>query len=94
MFNSWVHNGAVNKAVGQFFNPDGTLIHIPARSSKKVEVLKLIAKRFQAEVVYTERELNQILSEIHPDTAAIRRHMIVFGIMERDAKSNYWLTQE
>lgn len=77
--------------VGQFFNPDGTLIHLPARSSKKIEVLKIIANEFESGTIYTEKELNAILAKIHPDTASIRRHMIVFGIMERDSKSNYWL---
>ncbi|TRZ84571.1 MAG: DUF2087 domain-containing protein, partial [Streptomycetaceae bacterium] len=28
----------------------------------------------------------------HPDTAAIRRHMIEYGILERDSESVYWVS--
>lgn len=77
--------------VDQFFKEDGSLIHIPARNSKKIEVLKIIAQRFEVGKKYPEKDLNRILGEIHSDTAALRRHMIEFGIMERDSESTYWL---
>lgn len=78
-------------SVDQFFSEDGSLISIPARSSKKVEVLKRIAEEFTAGVIYPEKTLNEIVARFHSDTAAIRRHMIEFGIMERNTKSEYWL---
>lgn len=78
-------------AIEQFFNPDGTLSSIPARSSKKLELLNRLAQEFTAGVTYTERQINEILARFHEDTAALRRHMIEFGIMERNIKSEYWL---
>ena len=77
--------------IGQFFRPDGTLTHIPARLDKKLAVLHRIAKDFSAGSKYPEKELNQIIAKYHPDTAAIRRHMIEFKILERDKQSVYWL---
>jgi hypothetical protein len=40
---------------------------------------------------YPEKELNTIIAKYHDDTAAIRRHMIEYGILERDAESVYWV---
>ena len=81
----------VTKQIAQFFNADGSLIHIPARSSKKIEVLNRIALTLDPSMKYTEKELNQVLSRFHSDTASLRRHMIEFGVMQRDSASNYWL---
>jgi hypothetical protein len=78
-------------AIEQFFNPDGTLSSIPARSSKKLELLNRLAQEFTAGVTYTEQQINEILARFHEDTAALRRHMIEFGVMERNTKSEYWL---
>ncbi len=78
-------------AIEQFFNPDGTLSSIPARSSKKLELLNRLAQEFAAGVTYTEQQINEILERFHEDTAALRRHMIEFGVMERNTKSEYWL---
>jgi hypothetical protein len=78
-------------AIEQFFNPDGTLSSIPARSSKKLELLNRLAQEFAAGVTYTEQQINEILGCFHEDTAALRRHMIEFGVMERNTKSEYWL---
>ena len=77
--------------VDQFFSEDGSLISIPARSSKKIEVMKRIAEEFTVGVIYPEKNLNEIIARFHTDTAAIRRHMIEFGIMERNTNSEYWL---
>ena len=78
-------------SVDQVFSEDGSLISIPARSSKKIEVLKRIAEEFSTGVIYPEKDLNEIIARFHSDTAAIRRHMIEFGIMERNTSSEYWL---
>jgi hypothetical protein len=39
-----------------------------------------------------ESERNAIIAKYHDDTAAIRRYMIEYGILERDSESVYWLT--
>jgi hypothetical protein len=41
---------------------------------------------------YPEKELNAIIAKYHDDSAAIRRHMIEYGILERDAESVYWVS--
>ena len=77
--------------IGQFFRPDGTLTHIPARLEKKLAVLHRIAKDLSSDLKYPEKELNQIIAKYHPDTAAIRRHMVEFKILDRNQQSVYWL---
>ena len=78
--------------IEQFFRPDGTLIAIPVKSAKKIAVLHRIAEELSPGVRYPEKELNAIISKFHDDTAAIRRHMIEYGILERDAGSVYWIS--
>ena len=77
--------------IGQFFRADGTLTHIPARLEKKLAVLHHIAKDLSSDAKYPEKELNQIIAKYHPDTAAIRRHMVEFKILDRNQQSIYWL---
>ena len=77
--------------VSQFFNPDGSLILIPVKQDKKIAVLKVIASNLERGVQYPERDLNGVISNFHSDTAAIRRHTIEFGILDRNKESLYWL---
>jgi hypothetical protein len=79
------------KSIDQFFRPDGTLICIPVKPAKKIEVLKHIASTLSPDTKYPEKELNAVIAKYHDDTAAIRRHMIEYGILERDAGSVYWV---
>lgn len=84
----------MEETIGQFFTPDGTLISIPAKLSKRLPVLKRIASEFSEGKQYSEKEVNEIISRFHPDTAAIRRYMIETRIMERDLQSTYWLSNK
>lgn len=81
----------MEEKIEQFFNPDGTLISIPAKSSKRIAVLNRIATNFSRGIQYSEKEINEVISRFHQDTAAIRRYMIENKIMERDTTSTYWL---
>jgi hypothetical protein len=81
----------MSNQIDQFFRPDGTLISIPVKAAKKIAVLHRIAKDLSPAEKYPEKVLNQIISKYHDDTAAIRRHMIEYGILERDVESVYWV---
>ena len=78
--------------VEQFFKDDGSLKQIPAKQSKKIAVLKIIASSLEPNRRYSEKELNQLIARFSDDTAAIRRHMIEFKILERNTESIYWLS--
>jgi hypothetical protein len=81
----------VTEQIDQFFRPDGSLISIPVKSAKKLAVLQHIARDLSPDTKYPEKELNQLIAKYHDDTAAIRRHMIEFGILDRDSESFYWV---
>jgi hypothetical protein len=42
---------------------------------------------------YPEKQLNEIIAKFHPDTAALSRHIIAYGISARDGESVYWVIQ-
>jgi hypothetical protein len=81
----------MSEQIEQFFRPDGSLISIPVKSSKKIAVLQQIARELSPDIKYPEKDLNLIIAKYHNDTAAIRRHMIEYGILDRDSESVYWL---
>ena len=80
--------------VRQFFREDGTLISIPARQAKKIELLQLLVQEFKSGDKYSEKEVNEILGRFHEDTAALRRYMIENRIMARNTESVYWLNSK
>ena len=61
------------------------------KTPKRIAVLNRIAQSFAEGTRYSEKEVNELISRFHDDTAAIRRYMIEYGILERDNKSFYWL---
>jgi hypothetical protein len=83
----------MSEQIDQFFRPDGTLISIPVKFHKKLAVLRHIASELSPDTKYPEKQLNEIIAKFHPDTAALRRYMIEYGILERDAESVYWLVK-
>jgi hypothetical protein len=92
MSNSSDYPLLMSEQIDQFFRADGTLVSIPVKSNKKIAVLRHIASEFSPETKYSEKQLNEIIAEFHPDTAAIRRHMIEYGILERNNESVYWVS--
>jgi hypothetical protein len=81
----------VTEQIDQFFRPDGSLISIPTKSIKRIAVLHHIAADLSPDTKYPEKDLNLIIAKYHDDTAAIRRYMIEYGILDRDSESVYWL---
>jgi hypothetical protein len=81
----------MTEQIDQFFRPDGKLISIPVKLAKKLAVLHHIASDLSPDTKYSEKKLNEIIAKYHDDTAALRRHMIEYGILERDGESVYWL---
>jgi hypothetical protein len=71
------------------FVRDGRLISIPAVHAKRVIVLDWLAQRFEPGRHYSEQMVNLILGRVHPDTAALRRHLVDEGLLSR-AQGEYW----
>lgn len=71
---------------------DGEIERIPSKEKKKLIILQHIIKRFDAEKKYTEKEVNEILKTVNPDFVSLRRHLIEYGLMNRNTdNSSYWV---
>ena len=79
----------MSEQIEQFFRADGTLVSIPVKLDKKLAVLRHIAAELSPDAKYPEKQLNEIIAKFHPDTAALRRHMIEYGLLERNGESVY-----
>ena len=77
------------KVLRDILLPDGRLKVIPAQRKKREVILRHILKEFQPEVHYTEKQVNEILTRFHDDTATLRREMISYKMMKR-AEGEYW----
>ncbi|MDF2672825.1 MAG: hypothetical protein K0R09_1090 [Clostridiales bacterium] len=83
-----------NKVLNQYFPEglEGKLLGFPKKEKKKLIILKHIINRFDANMKYTEKEVNTILEEIYSDYVTIRRYLIEYGFMDRHRDgSQYWI---
>lgn len=76
------------KVIDTFFEY-GKLKSIPAQKKKERIVLEEIAKAFEPDRRYTEREINIILADFHDDFCTLRRDMIGEQLLARDHQI-YW----
>jgi hypothetical protein len=73
------------------FVRNGRLSSIPAARSKRLVLLDWLAQRFEPGRRYPEPEVNLLLSEVHPDVAALRRYLVDEGFLDR-LHGEYWRT--
>ena len=71
------------------FVRNGRLSSIPAARSKRLVLLDWLAQRFEPGRRYPEQEVNDILREVHPDVAALRRYLVDEGFLDR-LHGEYW----
>ena len=86
-------NAYSRKILDDFLLPDGSLKSIPAQRKKLEAVLQHIAQGFEPSKRYTEKQINDILSRFHEDTATLRRELIGYHILAR-AGGEYWVTEK
>jgi hypothetical protein len=73
------------KVVRSFF-VDDRLLSIPAQERKKLVVLRYLLERcFAEDRPYPEKEVNQRLALFHPDVASLRRYLVQYGLLTREA---------
>ena len=81
------------KVVADYTRRDGTLKTIPAQRKKLEAVLRYVVKDFEVGKQYSEKQVNQILSGYHEDTASLRRELVGAKLMEREGGGGkYWRT--
>jgi hypothetical protein len=71
------------------FVRDGRLVSIPTAHAKRMVVLDWLAQRFEPGRRYSEAQVNLVLEQVHPDTAALRRYLVDDEFLTRE-HGVYW----
>lgn len=77
------------KVLRDFTRRDGSLKSLPAQRKKLEAVLRYVVDSFKRDRRYTEKQVNEILSGYHEDTATLRRELVGGGLMKRE-DGVYW----
>ncbi len=79
------------KVLKDFLKRDGSLKEIPSQEKKLLAVVRHLSRQFEPGREYTEKEVNQIIARLHPDTASLRRELVDYRFLERDKNGKrYW----
>lgn len=71
---------------------EGPLSEFPKKQKRKAVILRQLIQRFEAGRRYTEKEVNELLAEAFPDYITLRRYLIDYGLLDREADgSGYWV---
>jgi hypothetical protein len=62
---------------------DGRLARIPAKRKNRAGALLEVLSRFEPGRVYSEPEVNEVLLEVNPDFAYLRRELVNYHYLER-----------
>ena len=77
----------------RLFNEFDQIIKWPKKRSDKENVIKFLAEKFQAKKIYSEKQINKILSQFHAfnDIPLLRRELVSRRYLSRkDDGSEYW----
>ena len=79
------------KVIRDYTNADGRFKTIPGQRKKLEAVLRYILPAFELGVRYTEKQVNEILSKYHEDTATLRRELVGYRLLQRTGSGEeYW----
>jgi hypothetical protein len=62
---------------------DGRMARIPAKRKNRAGALLEVLTRFEPGRVYSEPEVNEVLLEVNPDFAYLRRELVNYHYLER-----------
>lgn len=80
-----------NKVIKDYSRRDGSLKTLPSQRKKLEAILRHVVKAFDVGKRYSEKRVNEILSQYHEDTATLRRELVGYGLMKREGDGEeYW----
>jgi predicted transcriptional regulator len=83
------------KVLSNFTSPDGRVKAFPAQRKKMEVILRYVLNVFQPGKRYSEKEVNELLSQYHEDTATLRRELVEYKMLVREGGGgDYWLAEE
>jgi hypothetical protein len=80
-----------DRVLESFVDPAGRLISIPVQRKKRLAVLRWLVEDFQPARLYSEPEVNRVITRRHPDFASLRRFLVDEELMQR-RRGVYWRT--
>jgi DNA-binding transcriptional ArsR family regulator len=84
-----------SKVIKTFMTPEGRLKDFPAQQKKLEAILRYVVKAFEPGKRYTEKEVNEILSQYSHDYARLRRNLVEVRLMARaGGGGEYWRIDE
>lgn len=84
-----------NKVIRDYSRRDGSLKTLPSQRKKLDAILRYVVKSFDAGKRYSEKNVNEVLSKYHEDTATLRRELVGAGLMAREGGGGeYWRTEK
>jgi DNA-binding HxlR family transcriptional regulator len=84
-------DGYDRKVLADYSRKDGSLKTIPAQRKKLEALLRHVVKVFAPGKRYSEKQVNNMLSRFHEDTASLRRELVGCGLMQRESDGRlYW----
>jgi hypothetical protein len=60
------------------------LKQFPSREKRKYIILGLLVHLFTPGKIYKEKEINEILKEVHDDYAVLRRYLVDYKFLKRE----------
>jgi hypothetical protein len=79
------------KVMAAFTETDGRIKAFPVQEKKFLVLVRHVLKAFEPGVRYTEKRVNQILTNFNDDTARLRRALIDHKYMAREGGGGkYW----
>jgi excisionase family DNA binding protein len=68
--------------IGRFMK-DGRFETLPAQFKRRIFILEYILRQFELNRIYSEKEVNEIISRYHDDYCRVRREFIDIKMMNR-----------
>ncbi len=76
----------------QGYTMNQRLTYIPEKPKKFDVVMRWLITYFEADRRYTEAEINEIIEQVNPDYATLRRGLVDYGYLKRARNgSQYWV---
>ena len=84
------------KMIQGYLDADGRVMQMPSKKKKKLYVLSYLADRIPEEQEFTEKEFNELLSNLHTfgDSATLRREMYNFGLINRKQNGSRYVVNK
>ena len=81
------------EVIERFLDDKGKIKIWPAKKDVKIEILKYLSTKFEYEIFYSEKEINEIIEKWHSfnDYFLLRRGMIDYKLLCRTRDgAKYW----